>query len=211
MDLTDARLSYEKHVLPDEGLPATPFDLFRTWFDEAMAQQLPEPYAMSLATCGADNRPSVRIVLMRELTAQGVVFYTNYDSAKGQAIDENPYGEALFFWQGLERQVRLSGRIVKIDAQKSADYFAKRPIESQLGAWVSQPQSGVIANRAVMEQRYDELAKQFGQSVPYPEFWGGYELIIDKAEFWQGRAGRMHDRIVYQADNHGWQISRLLP
>lgn len=211
MDLTDYRQSYEKYSLADTGLPSNPLTLFRAWFDEAVAAKLPEPYAMSLATCGDDNRPSVRIVLMRELTEQGVVFYTNYDSAKGQDIADNPNAEVLFFWHSLERQVRLSGQMVKVSAEKSAAYFAKRPRESQLGAWVSQPQSGVVDNRQTMEEKFLALDRQHAQNVPYPSFWGGYELIIDHAEFWQGRLGRMHDRMAYTKQGDAWQIMRLLP
>lgn len=211
MDLTDYRQSYEKYSLADTGLPSNPLTLFRAWFDEAVAAKLPEPYAMSLATCGDDNRPSVRIVLMRELTEQGVVFYTNYDSAKGQDIANNPNAEVLFFWHSLERQVRLSGQMVKVSAEKSAAYFAKRPRESQLGAWVSQPQSGVVDNRQTMEEKFLALDQQHAQNVPYPSFWGGYELIIDHAEFWQGRLGRMHDRMAYTKQGDAWQIMRLLP
>lgn len=211
MDLTDYRQSYEKYSLADTGLPSNPLTLFRAWFDEAVAAKLPEPYAMSLATCGDDNRPSVRIVLMRELTEQGVVFYTNYDSAKGQDIADNPNAEVLFFWHSLERQVRLSGQMVKVSAEKSAAYFAKRPRESQLGAWVSQPQSGVVDNRQTMEEKFLALDQQYTQNVPYPSFWGGYELIIDHAEFWQGRLGRMHDRMAYTKQGDAWQIMRLLP
>ena len=211
MDLTDYRQSYEKYSLADTGLPSNPLALFRAWFDEAVAAKLPEPYAMSLATCGGDNRPSVRIVLMRELTEQGVVFYTNYDSAKGQDIADNPNAEVLFFWHSLERQVRLSGQMIKVSAEKSAAYFAKRPRESQLGAWVSQPQSGVVDNRQTMEEKFLALDQQHAQNVPYPSFWGGYELIIDHAEFWQGRLGRMHDRMAYTKQGDAWQIMRLLP
>ena len=211
MDLTDHRQSYEKHILADAGLPNDPFDLFRAWFDEAVDAKLPEPYAMSLATCGADGHPSVRIVLMRELTDQGVVFYTNYDSAKGQDLADNPNAEVLFFWQGLERQVRLSGQMKKISSEKSAAYFAKRPRESQLGAWVSQPQSGVVDSRQTMEDKFVELDQRFGESVPHPSFWGGYELIVDRAEFWQGRLGRMHDRMTYTKHGESWEIQRLLP
>ncbi|MPX18941.1 Pyridoxamine 5'-phosphate oxidase [Moraxella catarrhalis] len=211
MDLTDYRQSYEKYSLADTGLPSNPLTLFRAWFDEAVAAKLPEPYAMSLATCGDDNRPSVRIVLMRELTEQGVVFYTNYDSAKGQDIADNPNAEVLFFWHSLERQVRLSGQMIKVSAEKSAAYFAKRPRESQLGAWVSQPQSGVVDNRQTMEEKFLALDQQHAQNVPYPSFWGGYELIIDHAEFWQGRLGRMHDRMAYTKQGDAWQIMRLLP
>jgi pyridoxamine 5'-phosphate oxidase len=172
---------------------------------------------MSLATCGADNKPSVRIVLMREITETGVVFYTNYESAKGQDIAENPNAEVLFFWHELERQVRISGSIAKIDANKSATYFQKRPHDSQVGAWVSQPQSGEVANREVMEQTFDQLQADYPENsqVPTPAFWGGYEITIQQIEFWQGRANRMHDRIVYTQDSNedkaGWTTKRLLP
>src|SRR5690606_22258257 len=173
--------------------------------NEAIAAQVPEPYAMSLATCGADNKPSVRIVLLREITDTGIVFYTNYESAKGQDITENPNAEALFFWHQLERQIRISGSIAKIDANKSAAYFQKRPHDSQVGAWVSQPQSGEVVNRTVMEQTFEQLQADYpaDSPVPTPEFWGGYEITVNEIEFWQGRANRMHDRIVYSLGKTG--------
>ena len=223
MDFTDQRLSYEKGALDQQSVPASPLELFKTWMNEALAQKVQEPYAMSLATCGADHKPSVRIVLLRETTETGIVFYTNYESAKGQDIAENPNAEALFFWHELERQVRISGSIAKIDADKSAAYFQKRPHDSQVGAWVSQPQSGEVANRAVMEQTFEQLQTEHpdNATVPTPEFWGGYEITIESIEFWQGRANRMHDRIVYTQSsgddsegnegNTSWTTKRLLP
>ena len=219
MDFTDQRLSYEKGQLDQQLVPASPFELLKAWMNEAIEAQVQEPYAMSLATCGADNKPSVRIVLLREITNKGIVFYTNYESAKGQDIAENPNAEALFFWHKLERQIRISGSIAKIDATKSAAYFQKRPHDSQVGAWVSQPQSGEVANRALMEQTFEQLQTDYptDSKVPTPEFWGGYEITIEKIEFWQGRANRMHDRIVYTLDTTGsngvlnWTTKRLLP
>ncbi|PKH80929.1 pyridoxamine 5'-phosphate oxidase [Psychrobacter sp. 4Bb] len=223
MDFTDQRLSYEKGELDQQSVPTSPFELFKAWMNEALAQKVQEPYAMSLATCGADNKPSVRIVLLREITETGIVFYTNYESAKGQDIAENPNAEALFFWHELERQVRISGSIAKIAADKSAAYFQKRPHDSQVGAWVSQPQSGEVANREVMEQTFEQLqaAHPDNTAVPTPEFWGGYEITIEQIEFWQGRANRMHDRIVYAQSsgddsevsegNTSWTTKRLLP
>lgn len=225
MDFTDQRLSYEKGVLDQQSVPDSPFELLNAWMNEAIVQRVQEPYAMSLATCGADNKPSVRIVLLREITETGIVFYTNYKSAKGHDIAENPHAEALFFWHELERQIRISGSIAKIDAHKSATYFQKRPHDSQVGAWVSQPQSGEVVNREVMEQTFAKLQADYPETspVPTPEFWGGYEINIEKIEFWQGRANRMHDRIVYmqaQNDNDndndssnvsGWTTKRLLP
>ena len=215
MDFTDQRLSYEKGSLDQQALPASPLALLKSWVNEATEQKVVEPYAMSLATCGADNKPSVRIVLMREITETGVVFYTNYDSAKGQDISENPNAEVLFFWHELERQIRISGHIAKIDAEKSAAYFQKRPHDSQVGAWVSEPQSGEVASRDVMEAKFENLKNEYPESekVPTPEFWGGYEITINQIEFWQGRANRMHDRIVYthNSDNGNWITKRLLP
>lgn len=219
MDFTDQRLSYEKGVLDQQSVPDSPFELLKTWMDEAIEHNVQEPYAMSLATCGADNKPSVRIVLLREVTDTGIVFYTNYESAKGQDIAENPNAETLFFWHELERQIRISGRIAKIDADKSAAYFQKRPHDSQVGAWVSQPQSGEVANREVMEEKFAQLQSNYPENapIPTPEFWGGYEIKIEKIEFWQGRANRMHDRIVYTQDQQSkdtisaWTTKRLLP
>ncbi len=217
MDFTDQRLSYEKGALDQTSIPESPFELLHAWMSEAIDQSVQEPYAMSLATCGMDNKPSVRIVLLREITATGIVFYTNYESAKGQDIAENPNAEALFFWHELERQIRISGKIAKIDATKSAAYFQKRPHDSQVGAWVSQPQSGEVANREVMEEKFAQLQADYPETltVPTPEFWGGYEITVEKIEFWQGRANRMHDRLVYVQDNHEgtltWTTKRLLP
>lgn len=221
MDFSDQRLSYEKGALDQQSVPTSPFELLKTWMNEAIEQQVQEPYAMSLATCGADNKPSVRIVLMREITKTGIVFYTNYESAKGRDIAENPNAEVLFFWHKLERQIRISGSITKIDADKSAAYFQKRPHDSQVGAWVSKPQSGEVANREVMEQTFEQLQTDYPENtqVPTPEFWGGYEITIDEIEFWQGRANRMHDRIVYTRNSSdsddksssSWVTKRLLP
>lgn len=215
MDFSDQRLSYEKGQLDQQSVPESPFELFHSWMNDAIEQKVQEPYAMSLATCGTDMRPSVRIVLMREITETGIVFYTNYQSAKGQDIAENPNAEVLFFWHELERQVRIGGSIAKIDADKSAAYFQKRPHDSQVGAWVSQPQSGEVANREVMEQTFEQLQADYPENkeVPTPEFWGGYEITIDEIEFWQGRANRMHDRIVYtcDSDDSSWITKRLLP
>lgn len=214
MDFSDQRLSYEKGQLDQQSVPASPFELLNVWMQQAIEENVQEPYAMSLATCGADNKPSVRIVLLREITDKGIVFYTNYESAKGQDIAENPNAEALFFWHKLERQIRISGSIAKIDADKSAAYFQKRPHDSQVGAWVSQPQSGEVANRDVMEQTFEQLKTDYpeGAAVPTPEFWGGYEITVNEMEFWQGRANRMHDRIVYHKEADGsFSTKRLLP
>lgn len=223
MDFSAERLSYEKGQLIESDLPVHPKNLFKKWINDALEKDVVEPYAMSLATCGDDKMPSVRTVLMREITEAGeddfgVVFYTNYDSAKGIDIQQNPNAEALFFWHDLERQVRICGQIKKISDEKSIDYFHKRPIDSQIAAWVSIPQSGVVTDRLTMEKKFDELKSQYAnsRSVPKPEYWGGYELKVTEIEFWQGRANRMHDRIKYQCidgknGNRNWQVNRLLP
>ncbi len=214
MDFTDKRLSYDKGELDQNNIPVSPFELLKTWMNQALEQKVKEPYAMSLATCGANMKPSVRIVLLREITDTGIVFYTNYESAKGQDIDENPNAEALFFWNELERQVRVSGSIAKIEAEKSSAYFQKRPHDSQVGAWVSEPQSAEVSSRDVMEARFEALKTKYPENaqVPTPEFWGGYEITIETIEFWQGRANRMHDRVVYtQIDDTSWSTKRLLP
>ena len=219
MDFSDQRQSYEKNSLSELNLPKDPFTLFASWMDEAVKANTPEPYAMSLATCGADHLPSVRTVLLREVTTNGFVFYTNYLSDKGEDVTQNPNAEVLFFWHDLERQIRIQGKIAKIDRAKTERYFHKRPHDSQVGAWVSNPQSGDVANREVMEAKFEEFKQKYpgNQTVPVPEFWGGYELKAERFEFWQGRANRMHDRIRYlhanleKVNTSSWQISRLLP
>ena len=218
-NLENYRKSYQKYALEREDLAAQPIDLFKKWFDEVEENgSVEEANAMHLSTFGKDGFPKNRVVLLKKVKAEGFVFYTNYDSAKGQDVVENPNAEALFFWHELERQVRISGRIAKIDAEKSAAYFQKRPHDSQIGAWVSQPQSGEVANREVMEQTFEQLQAEYadGISVPTPAFWGGYEITVEKIEFWQGRANRMHDRIVYTQDDdsqsaESWTTKRLLP
>ncbi len=223
MDFSAERLSYEKGALLESELPKSPKQLFTEWVSTAVEEQIVEPYAMSLATCGNDNLPSVRTLLMREVTDHAgdgfsIIFYSNYDSAKGADIEENPNAQALFFWHALERQVRLTGKIHKLSVEKSTNYFHKRPLDSQIAAWVSIPQSGVVASREIMEDKFSKLKAQYADctEIPMPEYWGGYELVVEKVEFWQGRANRMHDRIVYrrvsaEQENTEWQIERLLP
>lgn len=216
IDFSASRLSYEKDELIEKNIGNTPYPLLQKWMDDAISEQIGEAYAFSLATCGADMRPSVRTLLMREINLVEddniqMIFYTNYDSDKGQDLADNPFAEALFFWHTLERQVRVSGQVVKLSHDKSEAYYHSRPKDSQLAAWVSRPQSGVVDSREVMQSDFIKLSKQFGEHVPKPEFWGGYCLMVDKIEFWQGRANRMHDRIVYRKDDNGWQMMRLLP
>lgn len=215
IDFSASRQSYEKDELIEANVPPTPYPLLEKWVADAVAEQVGEAYAFSLATCGADMRPSVRTLLMREIVPVGddiqMVFYTNYDSQKGQDLDENPHAEALFFWASLERQVRASGRVEKISHEKSATYYHSRPKDSQLAAWVSRPQSGVVDSRETMEQDFAKLSAEFGETIPKPEFWGGYRLVVERIEFWQGRANRMHDRIIYKKINNNWVRERWLP
>ena len=211
--IVDLRMSYQKGALEREQLDADPTVQFARWLEHALSTDLPEPYAMTLATCGADGRPSARTVLLRGANADGLLFYTNYDSAKGQDLAENPYAEVLFYWPLLEQQIRVSGRVEKLSPEHSTIYFHSRPHDSQLGAWVSTPQSGVVDGRDTLEARYATLATEYpvGVNVPKPDFWGGYRLIPDQFEFWQGRPNRMHDRFRYQKTEAGWQIDRLMP
>lgn len=216
IDFSAQRLSYEKDELIEQNIADTPYPLLQQWVQDAVAEQIGEVYAFSLATCGADMRPSVRTLLMRQIVSGDdggieMVFYSNYDSQKGQDLTQNPYAEALFFWGSLERQLRASGRIERLSREHSAKYFGSRPLDSQLAAWVSSPQSGVVDGRKTMEQRFVALSEQYQGAVPLPAFWGGYRLLVDKIEFWQGRANRMHDRIVYHKADEGWTRQRLLP
>lgn len=216
IDFSASRLSYEKNELIENNISDTPYPLLEQWMKEAVNEQIGEAYAFSLATCGQDMRPSVRTLLMREIVPASngdihMIFYSNYDSQKGIDLHENPFAEALFFWHTQERQVRASGRVIKLSLEKSTAYYQSRPKDSQLAAWVSRPQSGVVTNRQIMEDEFTRLSNKFAVNIPKPDFWGGYCLIVDKIEFWQGRANRMHDRIVYNKNDNEWLRQRILP
>ncbi len=216
IDFKGSRQSYEKDALTEKNTPLSPYALLETWFKDAVSEQVGEAYAFSLATCGADMYPAVRTLLMREIKEQGdgivMVFYSNYDSQKGQDLAENPRAEALFFWADLERQIRIQGKVSKLDKQLSKAYFNSRPKDSQVAAWVSQPQSGVVDSRETLDERFAKLSQTFDGDVPLPEYWGGYVLVAEQIEFWQGRANRMHDRLLYQKDNSAtWSRQRLMP
>ena len=196
----------EEHVVPN------PIDLFRRWFSDALASGSRLPDAMTLATATKDGKPSARMVLLKQVDEQGFVFYTNYRSKKAKELDENPRAALVLYWVQLDRQVRVEGRVERISATESDEYFATRPRESQLGALAS-PQSEVIEGREDLEKRYAELDEFYrDREVERPEFWGGYRLKPDLIEFWQNRAGRLHDRILYERQTDGsWTISRLAP
>ncbi|AWD70219.1 MULTISPECIES: pyridoxamine 5'-phosphate oxidase [Acinetobacter] len=212
-DLSELRLNYQKGELLEDQVKLDPHEQFLFWFNHALAAQLHEPYAMSLATANAQGRPHVRTVLLRGATPDGYAFYTNYDSQKGMDLEVNPYAELLFYWQEQERQIRVSGRVVKISKEESTDYYHKRPRDSQIAAHVSTPQSGVIASRDELQQRFwdyhDTMANQ--EQLDKPEFWGGYRLVPDYYEFWQGRPNRLHDRLSYTKNDDAWTLQRLMP
>jgi pyridoxamine 5'-phosphate oxidase len=197
--------------LDEKSIDRDPIKQFQVWFGEAVAAKLPMPEAMTLATATPDGKPSARMVLLKQVDHDGFVFYTNYNSAKAEQLDSNPYAALVFYWSRLDRQVRVEGSVVKTSAQESRDYFRTRPRESQIGAWAS-AQSEAILSREVLEQRAQELEALYrDREVDLPEHWGGYRLKPERIEFWKSRIGRLHDRIVYQRAATGWSITRLGP
>ena len=212
-DLSELRLNYEKGELQEQQVNPNPHMQFLQWFNHALEAKLHEPYAMSLATANAQGRPHVRTVLLRGATEAGYDFYTNYDSQKGLDLAENPYAELLLYWQDQERQIRISGRVKKISEEESTDYYHKRPRESQIAAHISTPQSGIVASREELQQRFWDLHTQVAnqQELDKPIFWGGYRLEPDYYEFWQGRPNRLHDRLSYRKSDDGWTLERLMP
>jgi pyridoxamine 5'-phosphate oxidase len=214
--IADLRIDYMRETLDERDVAPDPIRQFEHWFDEAVKAQVPEPNAMTLATAGADGRPSARIVLLKGFDERGFVFFTNYASRKGRDLDARRHAALLFFWPELERQVRIEGVADKVDATESAEYFASRPRPARLGAWAS-PQSEAIGGRAALEARFAAVEAQYGtvgENIPRPLHWGGYRLAPDMLEFWQGRASRLHDRIRYRrsAEHPGiWAIDRLAP
>jgi pyridoxamine 5'-phosphate oxidase len=208
--LADLRKSYMKGSLSEEDVQANPIDQFNIWFDQARHAELPEPNAMTVASVDANGKPSARVVLIKEVTQAGFVFFTNYESRKGQALIVNPHAALLFFWPELERQVRVEGSVEKLSDQESDDYFHSRPLDSRIGAWAS-PQSRVIKGRTELVTKAAEYALKFALNPPRPPHWGGFRVKPEALEFWQGRPSRLHDRIQYIKENDDWKIQRLAP
>lgn len=210
--LTDLRREYASRSLTEADVNANPIQQFTTWFEEALSSQLIDVNAMTLATASRSGEPSARIVLLKGADENGFVFFSNYDSAKGRDLAENPRACLLLFWAELERQVRITGSVTRTSIEESDEYFHARPVASQISATIS-PQSRPVKDRSELEQRYAEFTEKYkGQIVPLPTFWGGYRVRPDRIEFWQGRKSRLHDRLLYtRATDDTWSRSRLAP
>jgi pyridoxamine 5'-phosphate oxidase len=209
--IADLRKSYERAELNEDASQADPLRQFDQWLTQAIDGKIPEPNAMTLATVGSDLRPSTRVVLLKGYDARGIVWYTNYDSRKGQELAGNPLAALQFHWVELERVVRIEGRVEKTSGQDSDAYYASRPLDSRIGAWAS-PQSQVVSGRAVLVANAAKYGAQFMLNPPRPPHWGGYRLVPDEWQFWQGRKSRLHDRLRYRiGPDAGWIRERLAP
>ena len=210
MNIADLRKSYEKAELSEDASASDPLKQFERWLNEAIHSEVPEPNAMTVATVASNMRPSTRVVLIKGYDERGIVWYTNYDSRKGQELAGNPFAALQFHWVELERVVRIEGRMEKISDAESDAYFHSRPLDSRIGAWAS-PQSQVIDGRTVLVTNAAKYAAQFMLNPPRPPHWGGYRLVPDEWQFWQGRKSRLHDRLRYRFNEGDWVRERLAP
>jgi pyridoxamine 5'-phosphate oxidase len=209
-ELADLRREFSSEGLSESTVAPAPLEQFTRWMDEALTSEIIDANAMTLSTVGADGRPSARVVLLKYFSEDGFAFFTNYGSKKATDLEANPFAVLHFFWPQLDRQAAVYGRTTKTSREESEKYFNSRPPESRLGAWASN-QSTRIESREVLDRRLEEFRQKFGSDIPLPPFWGGFRLVPDKFEFWQGRQNRLHDRIVYELKDGRWEIGRLSP
>lgn len=208
--IADIRKDYSQQSFSENEADTNPIQQFAQWWNEAVASEIDEVNAMTLATADAGGKPSARIVLLKDFDEKGFVFFTNYESQKGKELLANPHACLVFFWKELERQVRIEGVAEKISAAESDEYFFSRPAGSRIGAWAS-PQSSVINNRNILDENVKKFENEFGENIPRPPHWGGYRVAPSLIEFWQGRSNRLHDRIRYKKEDRGWKMDRLAP
>lgn len=208
--IADIRKEYRLQTLNEADVDGDAIKQFQIWWNEALDSKIEEVNAMTLATSSLNGQPSARIVLLKDFNENGFVFFTNYLSSKGKQLDINPCVALVFFWKEIERQVRIEGKVNKLPAPESDAYFCTRPTGSRIGAWAS-PQSEVIHSRDILEKNVSLYSNKFSENIPRPDYWGGYTVLPQTIEFWQGRSNRLHDRLLYSRENTGWKIARLAP